>query len=193
MSKPKVIDAVDKLDYNGFYNGSKNLGDIRTSPECLDSVFENGIYIFIGGKSSPTDTEGSYKWSLRVYACETCTNVIHEAERILSTYSRIVFTRNYDGNSWSSWISGSTYIVNKTLPSSNWILDETLGAYYQVISVEGLKPNNKIDFDADITTLSIIASPIIPVNEDGVLKAYTSKIPEVDITLQLTISTILST
>ena len=75
----------------------------------MDNTLENGIYTFTGGESSPTDTEGEYKWTLRVYACEDCTSVEHEAERINFDDHRIIYARNHtESNGWSEWILSSS-------------------------------------------------------------------------------------
>lgn len=110
MAKPKIIDVVQEVDERGFYGTSTYLGDIRSNNTCLDNVLDNGIYTFTGGTKSPTDTNGNYKWGLRVNSCEDCTSSLHVAERINYDKDRIIFARNFESNSWSKWTDFSSSI-----------------------------------------------------------------------------------
>lgn len=110
MAKPKIIDVVQEVDERGFYGTSTYLGDIRSDNTCLDNVLDNGIYTFTGGTKSPTDTNGNYKWGLRVNSCEDCTSSLHVAERINYDKDRIIFARNFESNSWSKWTDFSSSI-----------------------------------------------------------------------------------
>lgn len=103
MSKPKILHAMHELDENGFYDKSTYLGDIRTSPTCLDSTLENGIYAFTGGETSPTDTTGIHKWSLVVRACQDCTSVEQIAERLDYDKFSIKYNRYYNDGTWSEY------------------------------------------------------------------------------------------
>lgn len=107
MSKPKIIKAIDDLDYQGFYNKSTYLGDIRTDSTCLDSVLENGIYTFTGGLDEPTDTShvGDYKWSLLVKSNQDSTSSIQIAERISgpNTNRKLPYYRYYSSGIWTEF------------------------------------------------------------------------------------------
>ena len=107
MSKPKIIKAIDDLDYQGFYNKSTYLGDIRTDSTCLDSVLDNGIYTFKGGLDEPTDTShvGDYNWSLLVKSNQDSTSSIQIAERISGPYTnrKLPYYRYYSSGTWTEF------------------------------------------------------------------------------------------
>lgn len=115
MSKPKIIKAIDDLDYQGFYNKSTYLGDIRTDSTCLDSVLENGIYTFTGGFQKPTETDYSddYKWSLLVKSNQDSTSSIQIAERISgpNTNRKLPYYRYYSSGTWTEFKSELGYLV----------------------------------------------------------------------------------
>ncbi len=125
MSKPKIIQAIDDLDYQGFYNKSTYLGDIRTDSTCLDSVLENGIYTFTGGLDKPTDTpnHGSHKWSLLVKSNQDSTSSIQIAERISgpSTYRQLPYYRYYSSGTWTEFKSELRYLAVRA-DANNYIL-----------------------------------------------------------------------
>ena len=81
-------------------------------------------------------------------------------------------------------------VTTTTLYSDNWVLDSDTQLYTQQISVSGLSENSKVDLDTDISALASIPSSIYPVNNSGVLYVKTSKPPEVDVSVQLTITNI---
>lgn len=132
MSEPKILHAIHKLEKNGFYGNSTNLGDIRTNPTCLDQIFENGIYVFDGGATSPADTNGTYKWNLDVRACEDHSVVKQIAERMISGYNRIEYYRDYSSSTkeWTTFIestSKSATIYSANLSVDSWTSE---GDYY---------------------------------------------------------------
>lgn len=97
------------LDYNG------NLGDVRTNTSCLNNIKDNGIYSFIGGTNSPTDTTGEYNWILNVYTDHTY--VIQVTERTnIKNNTRIIFTRTY-GTQWSDWTENTQTFNNQSITS----------------------------------------------------------------------------
>jgi uncharacterized membrane protein len=73
------------------------------------------------------------------------------------------------------------------LPTASWTQDTTTELYEQSITVEGLKVNDKVDFDASVEVKQSLKSAIHSENTDGVLKAITETPPEIDIEIQLTI------
>lgn len=107
MAKPKVISAIDDLNLAGFLNGSKLIGDIRTSSTILDNIFANGEYIVIGGESSLSDTTGTVPWSIQVKSYDDGYG-IQIAEKMTPSDSRLMFARFYSrsSSSWSVWIEG---------------------------------------------------------------------------------------
>lgn len=125
MSKPKIIQAIDDLDYQGFYNKSTYLGDIRTDSTCLDTVLENGIYTFTGGLDKPTDIprHGSYKWSLLVKSNQDNTSSIQIAERISgpSTYRQLPYYRYYSSGTWTEFKVELRYLAVRD-DANNYIL-----------------------------------------------------------------------
>lgn len=189
MAQPKVLEAINELDSAGFLNNPQYLGDIRTSPTCLDSTLKTGFYTFTGGTLSPKDLTGSFTWSLRVYSSRSDTApvvVIQLAERIAIHKPRLLYTRNYGGSAWTDFVGESGKIETRTLALADWVQD-TDNTYYQTITITGLGSNDKVDFDADMSNLKKLKSPILSVNESGTLKAVCTELPSGDIALQLTI------
>ncbi len=108
MAQPKIIASLSKLEQAGFIDGSVYLGDLRTTT-CLDSIMSNGLYLFTGGTTTPTDTTGSYLWCLSIYSSkDKGTNIIQVAERFntASDSKRLLFSRQYNSSTWSAWFEG---------------------------------------------------------------------------------------
>lgn len=103
MSKPKILEAINELDENGFYNKSTYLGDIRITSNCLDDARENGIYAFTGGSTAPTDNTGDHKWILVVHASQDLTSIEQLAVRLDNPTKLIVYFRQYNNNNWSNF------------------------------------------------------------------------------------------
>lgn len=104
MSKPKILSMLDNLDKAGYYNNPVLLGDVRTTPTCLDGAKTNGIYVFTGGDTAPADSIGSYVWSLRVYTSQDCSCLVQEAEKLNGIDSeRLVYIRKYIDSEWTSF------------------------------------------------------------------------------------------
>lgn len=98
------------IDYNG------SLGDVRTNSSCLDNIKINGIYNFVGGTSSPTDSTGKYNWILNIYTDRSY--IIQVAERTnIKNNIRIIFIRTYINNKWSEWTENTQSYNNTSITS----------------------------------------------------------------------------
>lgn len=75
-----------------------------------------------------------------------------------------------------------------TLPLTSWIEDIVSKTFSQVVTISGLTANSKVDFDTDLTNLANVRAAILPVNDNGVLKAVTSRVPRADLSVQVTIT-----
>lgn len=75
-----------------------------------------------------------------------------------------------------------------TLSLTSWIEDTVSKTFSQVVTISGLTANSKVDFDTDLTNLANVRAAILPVNDNGVLKAVTSRVPRADLSVQVTIT-----
>ena len=74
-----------------------------------------------------------------------------------------------------------------TLPAANWKGGES--PYYQVVNVEGVSINSKVDLQPSVETFYNKAIALTAVNEEGVVTVHAiGDKPTVDYTIQATIT-----
>lgn len=78
-------------------------------------------------------------------------------------------------------------IYTLVLPVANWVEYEE-DKFRQELTINGLTANSKVDFDTDIETQENLNGSIRPVNINGTLYAMTLEPPDVDISVQATIT-----
>ena len=80
---------------------------------------------------------------------------------------------------------------NITLPAANWKGGES--PYYQVVDVEGVSVNSKVELQASAETFYNKAIALTAVNEEGVVTVYASgDKPTDDYTIQATITEVIA-
>lgn len=78
-------------------------------------------------------------------------------------------------------------VKNISIPSDSWVLGED-GKYKYSIQLDSIGLNSKIDIDCDYDTFVSIPDLIIPYNDNGSIGVITSKKPNNDITIQISVS-----
>ena len=78
-------------------------------------------------------------------------------------------------------------VYTLVLPVANWVGYEE-DKFRQQLTIPNLTENSKVDFDTDIETQELLNGVIIPLNIGGVLYATTLEPPDVDISVQATVT-----
>lgn len=169
----------DKVIYNAAAAKSDSVIGITTT----ETLPETCVIIF----TAPSDFSAGDTYTLNGSPI-TLTDICGKTVRTGWISGSPVMFNIAGSNAFLVGAAESTPDVTKiTLTASGWQWQET-GEYSQVVTLAGLKADEKVDFDADIATLNLIGADIVPVNADGVLTAVTNYPPEVDIQVQVTVN-----
>lgn len=78
------------------------------------------------------------------------------------------------------------------LPSANWMIDKTTGAYYQEVEIEGITENSQVDLTPSVEQLVTFYDKdlgFVTENDGGEVKVYAiGQMPQNDYTIQVTIT-----